>query len=409
MSKKLLLISQVFYPDQVSTANLFTNLCTVLAKEESIEIEVWAGHPSYTESKRQPGNVNFEGVNIKYLPSSNFPKTIFIGRILNVLTFTATAGLKILFSSDKIPVWTHTTPPFLGILLAFICSVKKRKFVYILLDIFPEGIIRLGKVSKENPFIKIWHYLFLKALRRTDKIIVIGRDMKSWLEQECPECKDYIEYIPHWQDERLLFPVEFNKNKLVIEKNLNNKFVVQYSGNFGLWNEVKTMGRAAMQNIENVVFIFVGGGMRKNEFINEISPGENQNTILLPFQHNENFNNVITAAHVHLVTFREGLEGMAVPSKIYGIMAAGIPIIAMVPELSEIAYIVQEENCGVVLEPCDLEGLINTILMFKRDETLRKLMGQNSRKAFENKYTTSIIADRYKRVLDELYLQRWKN
>src|SRR5450759_4345331 len=105
MSKKFLLISQVFYPDQVSTANLFTNLCSVLA-EDKIEVEVWSAHPSYTELKRQPANLLYKGIKIHYLPSTNFHKNSLPGRLFNILTFTVSAALKILFSSDKTPVWT---------------------------------------------------------------------------------------------------------------------------------------------------------------------------------------------------------------------------------------------------------------------------------------------------------------
>jgi colanic acid biosynthesis glycosyl transferase WcaI len=402
MSNKFLLISQVFYPDQVSTANLFTDLCSVLALGDS-EVEVWSGQPSYTELKRQPEKVIYNGITIKYLPSTNFPKTNLLGRILNIITFTTSAGLKVLFSSDKEPVWTHTTPPFLGILLSFICSLKKRKFIYILLDIFPEGLVRLGKVSKRNPFIWLWHRLFIKALNRSTIIVVIGRDIGQFVESQCRESKVRIEYIPHWQNENLLFPVDFRNNRFVIEHGLENKFVVQYSGNMGLWNEIQTLGKAVKKNIEEVFFVFVGGGIRKKELFKEFSVSDQQNVIILPFQPNESFNNVLTASKAQLVTLRAGLEGMAVPCKIYGILAAGLPVIAMVPEQSEIAYIVKEENCGIVLDPSDLNGLLNAIGILKSDDNLRKMMGQNSRKSFEKKYTTRIIAGRYQTLLNELY------
>ena len=125
---------------------------------------------------------------------------------------------------------------------------------------------------------------------------------------------------------------------------------------------------------------------------------------ILQFQPNEVYNDIISASHVHLVTLREGLEGIAVPSKIYGILAAGRPVIAMVPEHSEIAYIVKEENCGILLNPDDLNGLLDAIRLLKSDESLARQYGENSRKAFENKYTTRIIAERYKSVLKKLYL-----
>lgn len=401
MSKKFLLISQVFYPDQVSTANLFTSLCSLLA-EENTEVEVWSAHPSYTELSRQPKRLYYKGINIFYLPSTNFKKSSLTGRFFNILTFMISASLKLFFSKEKTPVWVHTTPPFLGILLSSICSLKRRKFIYILLDIFPEGLIRLKKVSGRNIFVRLWQRLFIKTLQKSERIIVIGRDTKQYVIEICQDCQGRIEYIPHWQDDNLIFPIDFDKNKFVIEKGLEEKFIVQYSGNIGIWNEVKTMGRAVKKNIENIFYIFVGEGIRKAELLNEFTVENQKNVLLMPFQNNNNFNNILTASHVHLVTLKEGLEGMAVPCKIYGIMAAGRPVIALVPDNSEIAFIVKEENCGLVVNPGDTDGLIGAISYLRDNEELRRQMGQNGRKAFEKKYTTRIAAESYKALLNKV-------
>jgi glycosyltransferase involved in cell wall biosynthesis len=312
------------------------------------------------------------------------------------------ASLKLLFSKEKIPVWALTNPPFLGILLSHICSLKKRKFIYVLLDIFPEGLVRLGKVSRRNIFIKLWQHLFVLTLKKSEVIIVIGRDTEQFVVDICHECQDRIEYIPHWQDEDLIFPVDFDKNNFVTEKGLKESFVVQYSGNIGIWNEVRTMGRAVKKNIENVFFIFVGGGIKKPELLSEFEIKDQKNVLMLPFQDNIDFNNIMAASHVHLVTLKQGLEGMAVPCKIYGILAAGRPVIALVPEHSEIANIVREENCGLVVDPDDLDGLINAITFLKDSDGIRRQMGQNGRNAFENKYTTRIAAKAYKKILDKV-------
>jgi colanic acid biosynthesis glycosyl transferase WcaI len=401
MHKKFLLVSQVFYPDQVSTANLFTNLCCVLA-EDGVDVEVWSAHPSYTELKRQPEIMEYKGIKIRYLHSTNFTKSNLPGKILNTFTFSVSAGLKILFSRDKTPVWTHTTLPLVGIVLSFICSLKKRKFVYILLDIFPEGLIRVGRVSGKNPLILLWQRFFIRSLKKSEKIIVIGRDIKKWIDDICTECQKKTEYIPHWQDENLIYPINFEESIFIREMGLKGKFVVQYSGNMGIWNEMATLGKAVRKNPENVEFIFVGGGVRKKELLDEF-PAENQNNVLiLPFQPNENLSNILSASHVHLVTLKEGLEGMAVPCKIYGILAAGRPVIAMVPENSEIAYTVKEDNCGFVINPSDLSGLMETIDLLKNDQNLIVQLGRNSREAFLKKYTTRIISERYKALLDKL-------
>lgn len=401
MSNKFLLISQVFYPDQVSTANLFTSLCSIIA-ENNTEVEVWSAQPSYTGRVRQPAKLNYNGIKIHYLPSTNFSKNSIPGRFINVLSFTISVSIKLIFTKAKTPVWTHTTPPFLGIVVSLLCSLKKIKFVYVLLDIFPEGLIRLGKVSRRNPLILYWNRLFIQTLKRSEKIIVIGRDANLWLNEKLNESVSKLNYIPLWQDDRLLYPMNFDVNNFVIENGLTDKFVVQYSGNMGLWNELGTMGDAVRENIKDVVYMFVGGGLRKAELLNRFSMKTQKNVLLLPFQANSNFNDILNASHVQIVTMKEGLEGIAVPSKIYGILAAGKPVIAMVPENSEIAFIIKEENCGVVLNPHDLPGLINAIKMLKSDQNLLQKFGRNSRIAFEKKYTIRIIAERYQKLLNEL-------
>jgi len=401
VEKKFLLISQVFYPDEVSTASLFTGLCTSLVKS-GVKVEVWAGHPSYTKLIRQPRIVVYNGITIRFLPSTNFHKSSFAGRFLNILTFTVSVCLKLIFSNEKSPVWTHTTPPFTGILASGVCRIRNRKFIYILLDIFPEGLVRLGRLSGSNPVVKLWDWMFIRSLKRSDIIIAIGRDIKRWVGERNNNLIYKTVYIPHWHDDHVIFPLEHENNFLISEHGLSGKFLVQYSGNMGLWNELRTIGRAVNTAKDDIIFIFVGGGTRKAELVGEFSVKNPSNVLLLPFQEGDKFNDSVNAAHIHLVTLKQNLEGIAVPCKIYGILAAGKPVIGMVPENSEIGLIIKEEKCGILLKPDDLEGLENAINQLKENQELRNEMGRNSRQAFESKYKVSIIADRYKLLLESL-------
>jgi colanic acid biosynthesis glycosyl transferase WcaI len=401
VKKRFFLISQVFYPDEVSTASLFTGLCSSLVKN-GVAVEVWAGQPSYTNSTHQPKTVNYKGIKIRYLTSTNFRKTSIFGRFLNILTFILSVCSRLAFSGEKVPVWTHTTYPFIGIIASFICRLKRRKFIYVLLDIFPEGMIRLGKLSGKNWLVKLWDRMFIRSLERSDRIIAIGRDIKHWVGERNLALLEKTEYIPHWHDENIVFPVDIAKNNFIGEYGLSGKFLVQYSGNMGLWNEMRAIGKAVNKSPEGVTFIFIGGGIRKEEMTKEFKDLNPGNVILLPFMPENKFNESLNASHVHLVTMKENLEGMAVPCKIYGILAAGKPVIGMVPENSEIGLIIKEENCGILLNPDDSEGLVNAINLLKDSQELRNEMGRNSRRAFETKYKVSIIADRYKLLLESL-------
>jgi colanic acid biosynthesis glycosyl transferase WcaI len=148
-----------------------------------------------------------------------------------------------------------------------------------------------------------------------------------------------------------------------------------------------------------VTFFFIGDGIRRKELFREWNCKVPSNTKVLPYQPKEKIGESIAGCHVALISLRTGLQGMAVPCKIYGILAAGIPVVAMVPENSEIGLIIREENCGFVINPNDLDGLVNAILKLKSDEKLRTAMGKNGRKAFEQKYLTRIIAEKYKSLI----------
>lgn len=402
MPRKFFLISQVFYPDEVSTSGLFTDLCVELVKRE-YEVEVWCAHPAYDVRERQKNKkITYKGVKISYLPSTNFSKNSLAGRAVNMISFSSSVILKLLFSSDKTAVYTHTTPPFLGILISFLCSLKIRKFVYILLDIFPEGLIRLRKVSKKNIFIRLWHSAFLASLRRSSRIIVLGRDMKEWLGGVLPEVSDRIEYIPLWKNDMIEFNHDFSTNEYILKHNLSGEFIVQYSGNMGLWNNMSTIGRAVDLLVDEVTFMFVGRGVRREELIKAIDAENIPKVLFLPFQPSKKLGSLLAAAHVAIVSLAAGLDAMAVPCKIYGILAAGIPVIAMVPGNSEIAQIIREEKCGYVIDPDDSVSLIKAILFLKTDEKVREAMGVNSRNAFLSKYTLGIITGRYESLINNV-------
>ncbi len=397
--KHFFLISQVFYPDEVSTANLFTKLSERLAQEDDVHVTVWCAQPSYHVRKKQPRKMVYNNISIHYIATTQFPKNHKLGRVINYLTFMLGIIGKLLFSRSKTPVFTHTTPPAMGIIIALLCKLKKRPFNFVLLDIFPEGLIRLGKLKRNAIISRFWELANAFTFRNSERIVVIGRDMQRWVEASHPKLSDKLHYIPLWQDEQLIKPKVFDENPFVKKYGLEDKFVVQYSGNMGLWNDMNTIGRAVNKSDEDTHFVFIGGGMRKNELFAAIDENRKERYLALPFLSNEDYAYAVTACHVALVSMEEGLEGMAVPSKIIGILAAGIPVVAVVPDASEVARIVREQKCGIVVQPGEVEQLSTAILHLKENPELRKEMARQARAAFEKNHTTKAIAHRYKSLL----------
>jgi colanic acid biosynthesis glycosyl transferase WcaI len=397
MNKKFFLISQVFYPDEVSTAGLFTNLCEKLA-ERGVGVSVWCAQPSYNTRKKQQKKCFYKGINIRYLASTRLKKDSHFGRLMNYFTFSVSLVFRFIFSKKNKQVFTSTNPPFLGFLVAFLCSIKKTEFIYIIQDVYPDGLIKLNKLQSNGFLTRIWRWSNKYTLNRAHKIVVIGRDMKNWLADYGANVLQKVTYIPIWQDGDLIKPLDITINSFVKQNNLSNQFIVQYSGNMGLWNDMVSFGKAINSIKEaDIVFTFIGEGIRKKELMDILT--ENSNTRFFPFQPKENLNITLTACHVALVSLNRGLEGIAVPSKIMGILAAGIPTIAMVPKQSEIAMIIEGTKCGIVIEPGDTRKLTENIYLLKNNVPLRVEMGKNARKAFLENFDIKIIAERYEQLI----------
>jgi glycosyltransferase involved in cell wall biosynthesis len=233
-------------------------------------------------------------------------------------------------------------------------------------------------------------YTFTQA----KQVIIIGRDMKKWFEVNYSQVLNKINYIPIWQDGNIIKPLDLNKNSFIRVNNLSSKFIVQYSGNMGLWNDMVTFGKAINQiNDQDIQFTFIGDGIRKNELVKSLN--QNANIQFFPFQPKSKLNVTLSACHIALVSLNRGLEGIAVPSKIMGILAAGIATIALVPKDSEIALIINDGKCGIVIDPGDVKGLIHSIKLLKENDSLRIEMGQNARNVFLEKFDIKVIANQY--------------
>jgi glycosyltransferase involved in cell wall biosynthesis len=397
---KLILVSQVFYPDETATASILTDIAVEIAGDSRIEVEVICAQPSYSTRQRQKREKSYKNISISYMRGTNFFKGNLMGRLLNYFTFSVSLFFTLMLAKDRTPIFTVTNPPFLGILIWLISRIKSRPYVYIVHDVQPDGLVRLGMLKEKGLPAKMWRTFNKGVLGNAGKILVLGRDMLDWVRHTEPSAMARTLYVPNCQNENLFYATDYPENAFVKKHNLFDRFVVQYSGNMGLWNDMKTLAQAAkMLENSGITFCFIGGGMRQQEMMDTWNNKVPSNTYLFPFQSRDQIGFSLTACHVALISLRKGLEGIAVPSKLYGILAAGKAIIAQVPQRSEIAQVVQEESCGMVVEPHDPDSLVAAIKYLKDNESRRIQMAHNARRAFEEKYTTKKTAQRYIEIL----------
>ena len=248
----------------------------------------------------------------------------------------------------------------------------------------------MGYLEKNSIISIVWRGLNRAIYNSADYIVVLGREIqKNFYEKVSIEQHDKIKYIPNWADPKLIRPVEIDDNPIIANLNLGNKFIVQYSGNMGLTHDMETIIEAAnaLKKHEDIHFIFIGGGGKLNKIKSMAGKYELENVTFLPYQPRESLKYSLGASHVSLLSLEKEAEGLSVPSKLYGIMASGRPMIALVSENTEVAFTLKEFDCGIVSPPKDIYSLVDSIIWLKDNETERVQMGKKAHKAFLNQFT----------------------
>ena len=305
------------------------------------------------------------------------------------------------FFIDKNAYWFGVTnPPFLAWVLGFVSYIRSKPFLFMFLDLHPEGIIALEKFKKNSYISKLWIFLNKKSYQRAGKVIVLGRDMIKILKNNYNLKEENIFYCPHWSSKSPNNPISF-KNSLYTKKwNLKNQFIIQYSGNMGLWHDIDTIVFAAniLKNNKNLKFLMIGDGIRKKKAL-ELSKTLNlKNIEWRDFVSFDDLEESLAACHIALISLKKNLEGVAVPSKLYGILASGRPVLAQVPKNSEVCLTIQQHKCGIHVNTNDPTDLAQKIKKLSNDKGLSEL-GKNSFLAYKKFYTIDSAFKKLEKII----------
>jgi len=214
--------------------------------------------------------------------------------------------------------------------------------------------------------------------------------------------QDKIHLVHVWSDDRKIQPLDRINNPFIKKWNLNGKFVVSYSGNMGRFHDLETIMESAreLKVNKNILFLFIGEGYKKKWMEEYAKKWKLSNCQFHTYVNRDDLGLSLACAHVGLVSLLPGQEGLSVPSKTFGILAAGVPVIAVMPRTSEIALIMEENNCGIVVEPGDVPGLVNSIVRLYNNSELCKILGKNAIEAIKSKYSLKNAALKYFSIIE---------
>ncbi len=402
--KRLTLISQYFYPEMISTGHILTELVVELVGK-GIKTSVICAQPTYYSNDKVDKEITYKGIAIRRTANTQFDKNSLKGKIFNSFSFFVGALWLVLKENDRYPMVLVTNPPFLG-LVGLICKIfKRRSYILIIHDLYPDIALNMGYLRHDSLLARFWNKINQRIYDAASFIVVLGRDVKKRIQDKLPaEQHEKIKFIPNWADPELICPVDQSRNPFISELGLDGKFLVQYSGNMGLTHDMETIIEAArrLNKDQDIYFLMIGGGGKLGKIKAMARSYRLRNVAFLPYQPRENLKKSLGAAHVSMISLENGVQGLSVPSKLYGIMASGRPIVAIVPKNSEVALTVREFNCGLVTPPKDVSALVRALTWLKSNESERMAMGRQAYEAFQENFTVQHCANQYYQLINQM-------
>jgi glycosyltransferase involved in cell wall biosynthesis len=365
--KRILIFAHYYAPDTASTGQILQDLAEGMLEE--FDVTVICVVPSYggtIENKYKTQKYYFEklnGVKIIRVRVPEFQKSNKVSRVKNILAYFFGALGASSKTGKQDYVFTISQPPILGGLLGVLGKCQKHaKMIYCIQDFNPEQTIAVGYVKNR---IVLWAMMIADkfSCRRADLVVTVGRDLVETLKNRFKR-KNVPKYamINNWIDEKDIYPLSTNHPGVMAFREkygLTDKFVIMYSGNIGLYYDLEKLVKVMKQfrkghtlkgvyeegaktaDGRKVVFAFVGAGSVLDKLVLYTRKHHFENLVFIPYQDKEDLIYSLNAADVHWCVNAKGIKGVSCPSKAYGIMATGKPIIGVLENGTEIRKLIE--------------------------------------------------------------------
>ena len=389
---RVLLVNQYFHPDLAATAQIMTDLAVDLAARGA-EVTAVTGRAPYVGNDRYGPREEFSGVHIRRPPTTSFGRGSIAGRMADYLSLYAGTLAELALLPHQDVVVTLSTPPLISLVGAAHRFARGSRFIYWVQDLYPDVAVQLGVLGKNSPMTWAMERLSRASLRSADAIVALGDAMADRLVAKGAD-RGRVHVVHNWSNGEV-GSVPREKNWFLDKHGLRGKFVVLYSGNMGRGHEFETLLGAAreLSAREDILFLFIGDGAKRGEV--EAASRTLPNVRLLPYQKREDLPYSLGAGDLFAITLSDGLDGLIVPSKLYGALAAGQPVLFIGPQNSETAQVVSEVRCGGTFAHGDAASVAKYIERLAAQPVEVRLMGERARRAFENQYDRRISTARF--------------
>src|SRR5579862_115402 len=400
---RLFFVNRYFHPDHSATSQLLSDLAFDLAAAGH-EVHIVTSQQRYDDPRfRLAAEETVRGVHVHRVPTTRFGRARLLSRAVDYLSFYVSAwrALRRLVGRDDVVV-AMTDPPLMSVVAMWAVRGRGTRLVNWLQDVYPEVAVQLGVSVLRGPIGTGLRYLRNRSLRAAAANVVVGERMRETISALGVPATS-IHVIHNWSDDEQISSRGTRGNPLRLQWRLDHKFVVGYSGNLGRAHEYDTVLAAAemLRHDPRIVFVFIGGGGQMDELARIVRVrGLDAMFRFIPYQERELLKYSLGVPDIHWISLTPAVEGMIVPSKVYGIAAAGRPIIAITARDGEIARLVSQHGCGLVIEPGHAKELAEEILRLSGDAAAVETMGAQARAMLDAQFTRRQALARWRAVFD---------
>lgn len=295
-----------------------------------------------------------------------------------------------------------TQPPLFHVFGSGFCRLFGIPYAVHVMDQYPEVLEASGVIRRDGIVARLLRGMVRSSYRSARGIVTLGPCATALVRDDYGIEPGRLHEVPNWPFAGIE-PVPREENEFLAEQGWGGDFVALYSGNLGLGHEVDTLAGLLerMRDREGIRFVFIGGG-RGSEKLRERC-GDLPNVEFLPFQPREKLAQTLSAASVHLITLREDFLGLMVPSKLYGCLASGRPVLFEGPASSSVALTIRDAGCGTAVRNRDAEALAATLEDYASDPDRVEREGAAARACYENHHEPGISAERYAACIRDLF------
>jgi colanic acid biosynthesis glycosyl transferase WcaI len=386
---RIVFVNRYFFPDQSATSRMLSDLAFRLA-ERGLSVAVVTSRQLYENPRAAlPSHEVVGGVTIHRVSTAVRGRARLAGRALDYLSFHVAAGmvlLKLLARGDV--VVAKTDPPLISIVASHAARLRGAVLVNWLQDLFPEVAEVLTPNLIPKPVAGQLAAARDRSLRRAAMNVVLGERMRDRV-LSVGVAPSRVRIVPNWADTTSVVPQSACDSATRLRIGLAGRFVVGYSGNLGRAHEFETLIGAArlLRSDSRFAFLITGAGAKAEAVRASVQAQGLDSFFFQSYQPTELLSDSLAAADVHFVSLLPALEGLIVPSKVYGILAAGRPVVFVGDISSDLAKLVREMHCGIVVAVGDTEGLASELRALRDSPARIESMGARARELALARYT----------------------